>query len=486
MMDVESAIAEVQGGRIGPLYLVTGDRIVSEPAALRLGEVLAESFGCPVDVLRRPESLLPALDDLRTFALFDAGKVTVVVESSVLADEGTAASLVDEAIDVLPVGDQEVALGARERRAAACLLQALRLFQLDPYASSAEELIQQLPKSALEGGPAYRKKSRRRRAAKQVQRAREDLPALLEAGRREQIQGFGETAEELLTEILREGLPPKHVLVLAESVWAESHPLVKSLAESKAVVSAGQISADKRSGWVGLDVVRQELERETGVSIDGAAMAELARRTLRKQERSGGGRSGDIDSESTARLGAEYRKLSTLAAGSSIGVELVREVVEDRGDEDVWAILDSLGAGRPDEALLAIDRLLRGASDVVGTRLSLFSLVAGFCRQLSAVSGLVKAADLPANERSYPRFKQRIAPKLQAELGDGRKNPLAGLHPYRLHRVYLAAARLGESALKKLSSRVLETERRLKGDSAAPDAVLAALVADLATSIRRS
>jgi len=482
MSQIDTAIERIESGELKPLYLVAGDRIVSEPAAIRLGETLAKRVDCEVDVVRRPESLLPALQDLRTFALFAAGKVTVVIESAALADAATAPALVDEAIDVVPLASSDGALGARERRAAACLLQALRLFQLDPYAGAATDVIEQLPAVALEGGASFRKKTRRRRGGKLVEKARIDLALLLEAARRAEIQGLGESEEEVLAEILRDGLPAGHFLVLGESAWAKGHPIVTALESAASVVEVGQVTAGRNASWQGLDVVCRELERETGAGIDKQALAELARRTLRKRQGSRGG-DGAVDSESTARFAAEYRKLANLGGGKSITLALVSETTRDRGDEDIWGVLDAIGEGRADKAMVGIDRLLRGADDVVSTRLSILSLLAGFCRQLVAVGGMVRASGVAKGERSYPRFKEKIAPSLQADLAEGRKNPLAGLHPYRLHRVYLAASRTRADSLGRLQGRVLEAERRLKGDSALPEAALVALVAELATQI---
>lgn len=294
------------------------------------------------------------------------------------------------------------------------------------------------------------------------------------------MQGIGESDEEVLMEIARDGLPPGHALVLAESTWSPSHPLFAAAQKRGTLARVGQVSTDRRTGWSGLDVVCNALKRETGVAIESQALTELARRTLRK--RAGRGRQGDeVDSESTARFAAEYRKLATLAAGSDIGLDLVRESTQDRGEEDVWGILDAVGEGRADVAIAGLDRLLRGAEDAVAARLSVFSLLASFCRQLTAVAGMVSATGMPASERDYRRFKDRIAPHLQGSLEGGRANPLSGLHPFRLHRAYLAASRLGAEGLKRLPARVLETERRLKGDSASPDSALVALVADLAT-----
>src|SRR5262249_11123855 len=124
------------------------------------------------------------------------------------------------------------------------------------------------------------------------------------------------------------------------------------------------------------------LEREVGVGIRRDALAELARRTLRQEER-GGGVAGD----STARLAAEYRKLADLSGGDAIDVASVRDAVEDRGDEDAWQLLDALAEGRGAEVLGRLDRLVAGSDDPERARLGFFSLLSGFCRHLVAVRG---------------------------------------------------------------------------------------------------
>jgi hypothetical protein len=94
-----------------------------------------------------------------------------------------------------------------------------------------------------------------------------------------------------------------------------------------------------------------------------------------------------------------------------------------------------------------------------------------------AAQSMIELGIVPAGERNYRRFEERHAPSLQRELHAGVASPLAGLHPFRLHRIYLAASRLRGRDLSALPAAVLETELRLKGESGEPDAALAALAA---------
>ena len=90
---------------------------------------------------------------------------------------------------------------------------------------------------------------------------------------------------------------------------------------------------------------------------------------------------------------------------------------------------------------------------------------------------------MPAGERNYRRFQDRLADSLRAPLPGGSESPLAKLHPYRLHRVYLAASRLADAPLDRLSWLALETEVRLKGESGDAEVALTELVAALATGM---
>lgn len=462
----------------GPqVCLVHGDLVLAEPAAERVAAALAEALGCAPERHRRPPSLSPLLQDLRTFSLFASAKALLVVDSAVFADRGAAAELIDDAAEALPVTVEDRPLSGRERQAASRLFQALHLFDLDPNAGPPERVLGELPVWAFEGGTSRRSRGGRARTKKQAEDLRASFAGLLEMARREGIQGAGEGDLATLSDVIHGGLPEGHLLVLAERSVAADHPVVRFLAERKAVLAVGSVEAAERGGgWQGLDLLATELERQTGVGIAGDALAELARRTLR-QEGDRRGKNTGIDADSTSRFAGEYRKLAHLAGSGKIDRKLVQQSVEDRGEEDVWQLLDAVAAGRSTEALERLRRLLTGAEDPLTARLGFFTLFANFCRHLTAIRGMMRASRIPAGEGNYARFRDRLAPALQGEIPGGGKNPLAGLHPFRLHKAYLAASRLPEEVAVRLPSDLLETELQLKGESTEADAALATLVA---------
>ncbi len=476
-MSLDEVLEAVGAGRRSPLYLVAGDRVLAEPAAVQLGERLAAQAGCELELHRRPENLGRILTDLRTFSLFSTAKVAVVVDSAVLANLAAAASLLAEATSELPVaaGDE---LPPAQRRAAARLLQVLRLYQLDPRTGAATEVIDQLPAAAFAG------KSGRKPAAAKLAELRQGLAELLDAARAGGLEGRAEGDLAMLAEVHEGGLPEGHSLVLAESGVARDHPLVAALAASGALVELERVEPGRRGGWQGLAELAAELERQTGVGIDRRALEELARRTLqtaRPERGAARGAAAGAAADSTSRFAAEYRKLASLAGGGGvIDSTLVLGAVEDRGEEDPWQILDRIGAGAGSEAILRLRRLLAAADDPIAARLSFFGLVAEFARHLTAVGGSLARGGIPAGVRSYGRFKDSVAPKLQRELADGVASPLAGLHPYRLHKAYLAASGAPRDGLERLPVRLLETELLLKGESSRPQVALEGLVVELA------
>lgn len=475
---IEAWVRQAERDGPGPVYLVHGDLTLAEPVARRLAQALAQAAGCEVDVHRHPPQLGPILDDLRTFSMFASAKVVLAVDSALLADSSAAAGLVDDAAAVLPLPEGGGDLPPRTRAAAARLLQALRLFDLNPGSGEPAALVGELPDWALAGRKPPGKGRSRKRSAKEIRELREGLAGLLAAAREAGLSGWAEGDLAQLGEALRAGLPPGHSLVLAESSVDARNPVVAALEEAGRVADAGRVESQRSGGWQGLEGLVRELEGQTGAGIERRALEELARRTLR-----GGGRPGEeAEADSTARFAGEYRKLANLAPDGTIRMAHVEAAVEDRGQEDVFGILDAVGSGKPEEALDRLRRLLAGAADPIASRLAFFGLVASFCRHLTAVRGMMAVAGVPAGERSYPRFKSRWAPKLAAELPGGGKSPLAGLHPFRLHKAYLAACRLPEAFLAALPWAVLETELQLKGESTDPDGALARLLLRLATA----
>ncbi|MEM7583008.1 MAG: hypothetical protein AAF560_06485 [Acidobacteriota bacterium] len=474
---VESLLQASSKGEGSPVYLISGDLVAAVPTAEKLAAGLAKAAGCEAESHRRPGSMSEIFQNLRTFSLFAAAKVLLVVDSAIFADRSAAAELIDQAEEALPVTGE---LDTRGREGASRLLQALRVFGLEAGDGEASDVIGSLPKWALEGGASMRKKrSGRGRTAKQVASLREGLANLLQAARQAGLEGYAEGDQAELGAIISGGLPEGHVLVLAEHAVAKDHPVVKELGQRGAILEVGRVSSGRGGEWQGLETLTDQLVEETSVQIASNALRELAQRTLRQEK---GWQNKSVDADSTARFAGEYRKLAAQAGSGQITRQMVIDSVEDRGEQDVWKIIDAIGNGRAGEALSAYRRYISASGDHIAARLSFFGLLAGFCRHLTAVGGVARMRRIPPGVQNYNQFKTRWAAKLQGELETG-KNPLAGLHPFRLHRAYLAASRMDRDTLARLPWLVLETEMLIKGDSSEPDDAVSALMARLVAAI---
>jgi hypothetical protein len=469
---LEAQLEAARAGTLAPVVLVRGDQVLALPQATRLAAALGGLWSCEPVTFRRPESLADLVEDLRTYSLFATGKVVMAVSTGALADRAAAAELFGEVLEVLPWSGTSAELAGGAREAAVRLLQVLRLCDVDPYARGAEGALAELPEAFF---GARRGRADQQAAAHGREALRPLLAAALEAG----LRGAGQTEVTLLADLLSDGLPDRHVLVLVESAAPDGHPLVAALAARGAIVEAGRLAAGRGGVVAGLDQLTAELERQTGVRIDGDAAAELARRSLRTEDaRRGAG--GGLDADSTERFAAEYRKLAMLAGERTIGLELVREQVEDRGEQDVWALLDAVGAGRAADALAALERRLAGADDRIQERLAVFSFLATFARRVMAATSLVGRAGTRAGVRSYKTFEAEVAPKLTGAIEGLAENPLKGIKAFPLFRVYQAAGRWTAGEVAAIPAWLLETELRLKGESGDPDAALAALLLRLA------
>ncbi len=482
---IGAELERIGRGERKPLYLVEGEQVLADREARRLADALAEAAGCKVTEWRRPADLAPILADLQTFSLFDAAKVVLVSQSAVVADRQAATDLIDEAEKALPVTPGEP-LTRDATQAAGRLLQVFRLFGVEPDGSSPEAAlaaIGSLPTWVLQGGERIRKRNARGRSRKACDELASGLAGLLETALAEGLEGGAEGDLAELDRIARSGLPDGHALVLAERSVDAEHPLVKRLQSEKAFFRLASLAKDRRGRFEGLEPVVFELTRETGVGITREAAEELARRTLRGREGQGGG----VQADSAARFDAEYRKLAGSVPNGAGLIEIgrVREVVVDRGDEDVWALLDAVGRHNAGEALGRLRRHLDTAPKRSDALFRFFGLFASFCQQLSVVHGALPAVGGPVVS-NYNAFKSRVLPRLAAELPDSMKR----MSPYRLHKTYLAAtARRGPEAtalMAELPWLVLQTEVQLKGGSDDTDTALEALVAAVASAGRPS
>ena len=484
--EIDAAVDRIESGDRQPLYLVIGEQVVAMREARRIAGVVAAAAGCEVTIHKGAAGaeLRSILADLCTFSLFEPAKVALVSECAVFADRDAAADLIDQTAGVLDDrdgvgGEPGEPLSSAGKQAAGRLLQVLRLFGIDPFAGEAGEAVAALPDSALSGGRNLRKGGRRGRLKKQRVQLARGLTDLLDAARAEDLRGWSEGDLAELHRAAEGGLPEGHALVFAERSADREHPIVRRLFASGAAFEVGTLGFDRSGRVLGLEPVIAELQRTTGVRIDHGAAQELARRTLRKE---GAWGPSDAEASSVARLSAEYLKLADGVRGRSNRIERsdVDEMVTDRGQEDMWEILDAIGEKGPAMALKQFRRFLDTAPDRDGALFPFFGALGGFCQHMTAIHGALARAQVPA-VYNFNAFKSRVLPKLKADLPQS----VAKVTPFRLFRAYQAARlRQGpeaDRAMAELPWRVLETDVRLRGGSRDRVAAVESLVVTIAS-----
>jgi hypothetical protein len=218
-----------------------------------------------------------AIDDLRTVALFDRGKLLVVHGTGLLADLEATAKMTAEVLKAAKSLKEESELDGGLREAAVGLLRILRLHEIDPAGGDPEQVVARLPAALL---------------GEMSAESRKHLARLLDAALAAGLHGAGADDLTLLSDLLRDGLPERHLLILVESAVDAKHPLVRALAKRGAVVEAGRLGLQETQGVSGLDALVAELERETGARLGRDAAQELVRRTLRGEDSRRGGEPG--------------------------------------------------------------------------------------------------------------------------------------------------------------------------------------------------
>jgi len=163
----------------------------------------------------------------------------------------------------------------------------------------------------------------------------------------------------------------------------------------------------------------------------------------------------------------------------------VEEFVVDRGEENVWDVINAIEDQRLDRALALLRRYLDSSNDRARTRFSFLSLLAGRCQQLIVVHGVAMTQSLP-DVSSFAAFRSRVLRQLTAEMPPAARKT----KPYPLFRIYRAAMARSSpemtTALADLPWRILETEVRLRDGASDGDLALEALVGVVAGGGARS
>ena len=297
-----------------------GDLVLAEPAARRVADALARAVGldaAAVEVHRRPASLSPLLQDLRTFSLFATGKVLLAVDSAVFADRNAAGELIDDAADVVPLAGATAApsRAASGRRPRASSRRSISSRSI-PTPASPSGRSASSPPGCSKGARRARERAAGRAARSRWRSCAARLAGLLDGG---PARGSpGDRRRRPLRALARWSAAAclrGHALVLAESARGGRPSGRPAAGGARRRADGRAASSPSRGSWQGLDLLAGELERQTGVGITPDAMAELARRTLRQESDKSGRTTGGVDADSTARFAGRVPQARQPLAG---------------------------------------------------------------------------------------------------------------------------------------------------------------------------
>lgn len=229
-----------------------------------------------------------------------------------------------------------------------------------------------------------------------------------------------------------ESLPPSTVLVFVDGEVSQGNPLLKLISSLAQVRRFASPSQRDLPGWI------QTRARREGVDISPAAVRLLA----------------DLVGNDLWALSQELGKLALYAAGRQVEEEDVRALTVAARETSVFALVDAVVEGRPDQALRLLEQLLdRGAAPTY--------LLAMITRQY----------------RNLLLTKEMLSERLpQSEIGQR----LAISAPFALGKVLEQARRYPPAGLVASYHRLLEADASIKTGVYHEELALELLVADLA------
>jgi len=256
-----------------------------------------------------------------------------------------------------------------------------------------------------------------------------------------------------MTALIRDGLPPGHLLVLTAPAVDGRSALCKAFKTAGRVIEHRRPEKERELTAAAVDLARESLER-AGVRADLAALNELA------------GRVG-ADARTMAQ---EAEKLAAWAgARKAVSVEDVRRLVPATRETAGWDLADAVGKGQLAEALAVLRQLLRQSESEIG-------LIAGLESRFRDLTLMRDCRD-----RGWVRLDGRSAvwsdaPDAADVLGAlGERDPRK-MHPYRAYLLFEQSGRYSPERLQAIRAEILETRERMVSGFSRADLLLEFLI----------
>lgn len=418
--DFDKVLAEVKAGKVAPLYLLWGEEFLVRKSADELVKELVPgaAMGLNLAVLDAA-SPREVAQELATLPLFPGRKVVLVRDPEFLAPKKGRGDALGKAREAWKAGKRKE--GARRLLALAARA-GWGVAQLDPSAPGAPTVEQW-------------------REELNVELAEVDLAFLKEAAAfcREERISAPESDVSVLLELLQQGVPKEHALVLAATDVDAKSPL---------------LAFAKKSGWL--------IERKVAARHKDLKLGELAAEFLAPfKKKLGPGAEEQLKERiggNIRLLQSELEKLAIYAEGSTIEAADVARLVHHSREEEFFELSESLQK-----------RDLRGALAYVGDAmaqgthaLQLLGAVASIVRSLLENHERMLKYARGAPPRSFDDFKARVFPKVEEE-AKARKGKAP--HPYAAFLSMQAAARYERRELLDALVACAEADLALKSSA---------------------
>lgn len=239
---------------------------------------------------------------------------------------------------------------------------------------------------------------------------------LIEGGK---TKGIGEEEEKLLADYLKR-IPENCLLIITSESADRRKKLFKSIAEVGAVYEFGELDEKSLKAYI------EKRFKEAGKAARPTVIAELI------------AASGyyDKDTDYTLQnLENDIKKAVAYSEGAEIGMEAVENTVSGNLDTNVFAMIDSLGRDRKEEAYQLLHNLLVSGEQV-------YKLLALFCSHFEII---LSVKEMKEEGRSFSEMKEFL-----------------GIHEFRIKKAAALAEKYSLSSLRKILRKTYEIDKSIK------------------------
>jgi DNA polymerase-3 subunit delta len=430
--DLSEVLAEIEAGRLVPIYLLFGDSYLVTSALTELTERLIPEAqrSTNLQIVDGAQADFRAiLEGLNTFALFSGRKVAVVLSSPILSSRADLPGLFARTRAAFEAGTLDVA--------GRSLLEALAYagWSLDDVASGAwREIPTQLWQQTFG-----------------VDRDGPDTEWIETVVTHAMSKGMAppERRDEaaLLEAALHRGFPANHSLVITADAVDKRRSLYRLIADKGVAVDLTLATGTGKEARSQQDAVIRGIVRETltpaGKTIEPDALALLMDR---------------VGSNLWALSNQLQQLISFVGPESTIHREHVETVSQPVREEALYELTGTATSGDCARALAHLSRLL----DQGYHGLQILAALTNEVRRLVAARDLI---DTRLQGRldpgiSYGAFQKTVYPLLKAGLEAG--SPMKSMHPFALHKLLMRSVTFQQAELIKSLHLLFSAEVTLK------------------------